>query len=131
MKRPDSLPDGRLADALRQLDPEPYDRSLGLLAARIDAATVPLFAARRLRARSTRLWWEYAAAWATMLIPIGVTVALASVVLLWTNASRVVVDPAVGDPGRILVLGAASTSVPRREIVDRAVDDLVSTRTGR
>ncbi len=124
MKRPDSIPDRRIADALRRVDPDPYDRSVEALAARIDTAAAPLLAARRFRARAPRAWWEYAAGWAKMLIPIGVTVAVASVVL-WVNAARVTMDTVARDPVRGLMVGAVGTGVTRREFVDLAVEDIV------
>src|SRR5438046_2488816 len=75
--------DRAVADALRTASVDPYQGSLGDLARRIDAAAVPVLAARRPGEQRPVLWWDFAAAWARTLVPVGLTIAAASVTVLW------------------------------------------------
>lgn len=84
MKRRDLTPDRQLRELLARFDaPEratPAERRA--LKHRIEALAMPLLARR---AGDTPAWWEFAADWARMLIPLGVVTALAAAALiLWT-----------------------------------------------
>lgn len=86
MRPNESNPDRELARALRRLDPPaPTAGQMSALARRIMTHATPLLDARR-RGRST--WWEYAAAWAGTLLPIGAAAAfLAAACLVWTSTA--------------------------------------------
>lgn len=86
MMHNDSNPDRELARALRRLDPPaPTPAQMSALARRIMARATPLLDARR---RGTATWWEYAAAWAGTLLPLGAAAAfIATACLVWTSAA--------------------------------------------
>lgn len=84
MRPKDSNPDRELARALRRLDlPAPTPEQMSTLARRIITSAAPLLDARR---RGTMTWWEYAAAWAGTLLPLGAAAAfIAAACLVWTS----------------------------------------------
>lgn len=86
MKHNESKPDRELARALRRLDPPaPTSAQMSALARRIVTRAVPLLDARR---RGASTWWEYAAAWAGTLLPLGAAAAfIAAACLVWTSAA--------------------------------------------
>ena len=87
MRRNDSLPDRELARALRRLDPPvPTPTQMTSLARRIMSRATPLLDARRRRAST---WWEYAAAWAGTLLPLGAAAAfVATACLAWSTTAH-------------------------------------------
>ena len=109
--------DRTIAKALRQVEAV-YRGSIDSLARRIDAASVPLLAARI--GREPLAWWDYAAQWGSALIPASVLLAAASVAFL------IVIQPPSKPSTRQVVAASRTAS---RSAVDRAVDDLVSTPT--
>src|SRR5436309_12416093 len=92
MRRNDSLPDRELARALRRLDPPaPTQAQMTSLARRIMSHSTPLLDARR---RGASTWWEYAAAWAGTLLPLGAAAAFAATACLaWSSTTRAPVRP--------------------------------------
>lgn len=87
MMRPnDSNPDRELARALRRLDPPaPTSAQMSALARRILTRAAPILDARR---RGASTWWEYAAAWAGTVLPLGAAAAfIAAACLVWASAS--------------------------------------------
>src|SRR5205085_3170956 len=87
MRPNDSGRDRELARELCRLDPPaPTTAQVAALARRIVTRATPLLDARR---RGASSWWEYAAAWAGTLLPLGVAAALvATVCLAWSSAAR-------------------------------------------
>src|SRR3954449_6101675 len=85
MRPKDLFTDRELRRALLRLDPPtPTSAQMTSLARRIMTHATPLLDARR---RGALSWWEYAAAWAGTLLPLGVAAALAaSVCLAWSSA---------------------------------------------
>jgi hypothetical protein len=72
--------DPSLERALRAASRTDVDRTrLAYLAARIERAAEPLLQERRVGAPS---WWSFPASWSRMLIPAGIVVATASLLLL-------------------------------------------------
>ena len=92
MRRNDWIRDRELARELRRLDPPaPTPGQLASLARRIVARATPLLDPRR---RAASSWWEYAAAWAGTLLPLGVAAAfVASVCLAWSSTARPLARP--------------------------------------
>src|SRR5256885_8454086 len=86
MRPKDLFTDRELGRALRRLDPPaPTSAQMASLARRIMTHANPLLDARR---RGAASWWEYAAAWAGTLLPLGVAAAfVASVCLAWSSAA--------------------------------------------
>lgn len=86
MRHNDSNPDRELARALRRLDPPaPSPEQLSALAIRIISRAAPLLDARR---RGASAWWEYAAAWAGTVLPLGAAAAfIAAACLVWASAA--------------------------------------------
>lgn len=86
MRHNESNPDRELARALRRFDPPaPTPAQMSALARRIMTRATPLLDARR---RSATTWWEYAAAWAGTLLPLGAAATfIATACLLWTSAA--------------------------------------------
>jgi hypothetical protein len=84
MRPNESNPDRELARALRRLDPPaPTSAQMSALARRIMTRAVPLLDARR---RCASTWWEYAAAWAGTLLPLGAAAAfIAAACLVWSS----------------------------------------------
>jgi hypothetical protein len=73
-------------------------------------------------------WWDLAAGWAGTLIPLGVTVAVASIALLWLARPMVrpplnIAQATVTSP--TLILGAAGASAPKADLIDLAVNEIV------
>lgn len=119
--------DRAIADALRSAAGEPYEGSLDSLAARIDVAAVPILAARRQGGQRAVAWWDFAAGWARMLVPVGLTIAAASVTLLWLMRPTIPVaaEPLNSRPSSMIV-AAVGRGAAAPEVVDRAVEELVS-----
>ena len=119
MRRNDWIRDRELARALRRLDPPtPTPAQLASLARRIVARATPLLDPRR---RAAASWWEYAAAWAGTLLPLGVAAAfVASVCLAWSSTARPLVRPHANE--RAALLRALTNNAPSRELIDFALD---------
>jgi negative regulator of sigma E activity len=118
--------DRAIADALRSAASEPYQGSLDELARRIDAAAVPILAARRQSVSRSVVWWDFAAEWARMLVPIGVTIAAACVAVLWLMRPVAPVAAQSVSPRPSTIAVAVRHGAPAPELVDRAVEELVS-----
>jgi len=119
--------DRAIADALRSAAGEPYRGSLDELASRIDAAAVPIFAARRFAGQRAVVWWDFAAEWARPLVPIGVTLAVVSVAVLWLMRPVAPVAAQSVTVASSTIAAAVRHGAPAPELVDRAVEELVST----
>ena len=119
MRRNDWIRDRELARALRRLDPPtPTPAQLASLARRIVARATPLLDPRR---RAASSWWEYAAAWAGTLLPLGVAAAfVASVCLAWSSTARPLARPHANE--RAALLRALTNNAPSRELIDFALD---------
>jgi len=119
MRRNDWIRDRELARALRRLDPPtPTPAQLASLARRIVARATPLLDPRR---RAASSWWEYAAAWAGTLLPLGVAAAfVASVCLAWSSTARPLARPHANE--RAALLRALMNNAPSRELIDFALD---------
>ena len=119
MRRNDWIRDRELARALRRLDPPaPTPGQLASLARRIVARATPLLDPRR---RAASSWWEYAAAWAGTLLPLGVAAAfVASVCLAWSSTARPLARPHANE--RAALLRALTNNAPSRELIDFALD---------
>ena len=119
MRRNDWIRDRELARELRRLDPPaPTPGQLALLARRIVARATPLLDPRR---RAASSWWEYAAAWAGTLLPLGVAAAfVASVCLAWSSTARPLARPHANE--RAALLRALTNNAPSRELIDFALD---------
>ena len=119
MRRNDWIRDRELARALRRLDPPaPTPGQLASLARRIVARATPLLDPRR---RAASSWWEYAAAWAGTLLPLGVAAAfVASVCLAWSSTARPLTRPHANE--RAALLRALTNNAPSRELIDFALD---------
>jgi hypothetical protein len=133
MKRPPSDLDRRIAGGLRADAAPEYDAArLSTLALRIERAAWPVLDRLRLGDRAGN-WWDFAAGWAGTLIPVGVTVAVASIGLLWfarpeVKPPLIVAEANVTSP--TLILGAAGASATKAHLIDLAVDEIVRpTRT--
>jgi len=91
---------------------------LASLARRIVARATPLLDPRR---RAASSWWEYAAAWAGTLLPLGVAAAfVASVCLAWSSTARPLARPHANE--RAALLRALTNNAPSRELIDFALD---------
>ena len=119
--------DRAIADALRSVSSEPYQGSLDDLATRIDSAAAPALAARRQGGQRPVVWWDFAAEWARTLVPVGLTVAAASVTLLWLMRPVAPVAAQSAPLRSSSIVAAVGRGVPAPELVDRAVEELVST----
>jgi len=119
MRRNDWIRDRELARELRRLDPPaPTPGQLASLARRIVARATPLLDPRR---RAASSWWEYAAAWAGTLLPLGVAAAfVASVCLAWSSTARPLARPHANE--RAALLRALTNNAPSRELIDFALD---------
>src|SRR6266550_184100 len=115
----DSRPDRELARALRRLDPpSPTSAQMAALARRIVSRAAPLLDARR---RAALSWWEYPAAWAGTLLPLGVAAAfVATVCLAWSSTARPLARPHANE--RAALLRALTNNAPSRELIDFALD---------
>jgi hypothetical protein len=127
MRPNDSRPDRELARALRRLDPPaPTTTQMAALAQRIVRRATPLLDARRRRAAA---WWEYPAAWAGTLLPLGVAAAfVASVCLAWSSAVRAPVRPHASE--RTALLRVITNRAPSRELIDFVLDAPAAERAG-
>ena len=119
--------DRAIADALRSVSSEPYQGSLDELAKRIDSAATPILAARRQGGQRPVVWWDFAAEWARTLVPVGLTVAAASVALLWLMRPVAPVAAQSAPARSSSIVAAVGRGVPAPDLVDRAVEELVST----
>ena len=119
MRRNDWIRDRELARELRRLDPPaPTPGQLASLARRIVARATPLLDPRR---RAASSWWEYAAAWAGTLLPLGEAAAfVASVCLAWSSTARPLARPHANE--RAALLRALTNNAPSRELIDFALD---------
>ena len=122
-----SRPDRELAKALRRLDPPaPTTTQMAALAQRIVRGATPLLDARR---RGASAWWEYAAAWAGTLLPIGVAAAfVATVCLAWSSVSHAPARPHASE--RTALLRVITNRAPSRELVDFVLDAPAAERAG-
>ena len=119
MRPKDLFTDRELGRELRRLDPPaPTSAQMTSLARRIMTRATPLLDARRHGATS---WWEYAAAWAGTLLPLGVAAALvASVCLAWSSAAS---TPARAHaPERTALLRAVTNPAESADLLDFALD---------
>jgi hypothetical protein len=119
MKPRDSHSDRELARAIRRLDPPaPTATQMAALARRIATCATPLLDARR---RGASRWWEYAAAWAGTLLPLGVAAALvASVCLVWSSAAQTSARPHAVE--RTALLRAVTNRAPSGDLIDFVLD---------
>jgi len=119
MRPNDSGPDRELARTLRRLDPPaPTSIQMRALARRIVTRATPLLDARR---RGTSSWWEYAAAWAGTLLPLGVAAAfVATVCLAWSSAVRAPVRTHSSE--RTALLRVVTNHAPPLELIDFVLD---------
>ena len=119
MRRNDLFSDRELARALRRLDPpSPTSAQMAALARRIVQRATPMLDARR---RGHSSWWEYAAAWAGTILPLGAAAALvASVSLLWTATTHVPVRAHAVE--RTALLRVITNQAPSRDLVDFLLD---------
>jgi hypothetical protein len=126
MNSRDARTDRAIADALRTAAGEPYEGSLDSLAVRIDVAATPILAARRQGGQRPAAWWDFAAEWARMLVPVGLSIAAASVMLLWIMRPVVPVaaQPVSSRGPSPIVVAMRGAAAP--DLVDRAVEELVS-----
>jgi hypothetical protein len=119
MKPRELLSDRELARALRRLDPPaPSSAQMAALTRRIMARATPLLDARR---RGTARWWEYTAAWAGTLLPLGAAAAfVASACLAWSSATR----PAarIHAPERTALLRVVTNRAASAELLDFVLD---------
>lgn len=101
MRQHDPAHDGELADALRQLDaPAATQAELAGLARRIARKAEPLLHARR----ESSSWWEYMAAWAGTLLPLGVATAVAAVAgIMWSSADRIPEPSPPSEPSALIL----------------------------
>src|SRR5881227_879964 len=115
----DSRPDRELARALRRLDPpSPTSAQMAALARRIVSRAAPLLDARR---RAALSWWEYPAAWAGTLLPLGVAAAfVATVCLAWSSAVRPLARPHANE--RTALLRVVTNNSASRDLLDLALD---------
>jgi negative regulator of sigma E activity len=119
--------DRAITDALRSMSSEPYQRSLDELAKRIDSAAAPLLAARRQGGQRPIVWWDFAAEWARTLVPVGLSVAAVSLTVLWLMRPVAPVAAQSAPRRSSSIVAAVGRGVPAPDLVDRAVEELVST----
>src|SRR5256885_17023190 len=114
MRPNDSYPDRQLGRALRRLDPPaPTSIQMATLARRIMTRATPLLDARR---RGRARWWEYAAAWAGTLLPLGAAAALvAGVCLAWNSATQQTAR--VHSSERTALLRVVTNRAPSRDLI--------------
>jgi hypothetical protein len=90
---------------------------MAALARRIVTRAAPLLDARR---RAALSWWEYAAAWAGTLLPLGVAAAfVATVCLAWSSAARA---PRAHASERTALLRVVTNRAPSLELIDFVLD---------
>jgi negative regulator of sigma E activity len=119
--------DRAIADALRSVSGESYQGSLEELAKRIDIAATPILAARRQSGQRPVVWWDFAAEWARTLVPVGLSVAAVSLTVLWLMRPVAPVAAESAPARSSSIAAAVGRGVPARDLVDRAVEELVST----
>jgi hypothetical protein len=119
MRHNDIGPDRELARELRRLDPPaPTATQMAALARRIVSRATPLLDARR---RGAASWWEYAAAWAGTLLPLGVAAAfVATVCLAWSSAARAPARAHANE--RTALLRVVTNRAESRDLVDFVLD---------
>jgi hypothetical protein len=119
MRPKDAHSDRELARALRRLDPPASTPAqMAALARRIVTRAAPMLNARR---RGAARWWEYAAAWAGTLLPLGVAAAfVATVCLAWSSGARAPVRPHPVE--RTALLRAVTNRAPSGDLVDFVLD---------
>src|SRR5689334_25096489 len=119
MKPKDSHPDRELARALRRLDPPAATPTqMAALARRIMTRAAPMLEARR---RGAARWWEYAAAWAGTLLPLGVAAAfVATVCLAWSTSMRAPARPHAAE--RTALLRVVTNRAASTDLLDIALD---------
>jgi hypothetical protein len=127
MRPNDSNPDRELARALRRLDPPaPTTAQMSALARRIITRAGPLLDARR---RGTATWWEYAAAWAGTLLPLGAAAAfIAGACLVWSSGAARATRPHAIERAALLCVVTHRASSP--ELIDYVLDAPEPLRTG-
>ena len=119
--------DRAIADALRSVSSEPYQKSLDELARRIDSAATPILAARRQGGQRPVVWWDFAAEWARTLVPVGLSVAAVSLAVLWLMRPVAPVAAESAPARSSSIAAAVGRGVPAPDVVDRAVEELVTT----
>lgn len=110
--------DREIREALQQLYPPPSPERLRVLSRRIERRARPLLAARR---RQPLTWWEYPAAWASTLLPLGLATALAAAAcLLWISSDRREPSKSLRamSPERVALLQAATRRSSAPELLD-------------
>lgn len=119
MRPKDLFTDRELGRALRRLDPPaPTSTQMSSLARRIMTHATPLLDARR---RGVTSWWEYAAAWAGTLLPLGVAAAfVASVCLAWSSAVSTPARPHA--PERTALLRVVTNRAETGDLLDFVLD---------
>jgi hypothetical protein len=119
MRRNDSLPDRELAKALRRYDPPaPTPAQMTAFARRIMTSATPLLDARR---RGASSWWEYAAAWAGTLLPLGAAAAMVAIACLaWTTSAQGSARPHA--PERTALLRVVTNRAPAGDLIDFVLD---------
>jgi hypothetical protein len=119
MRPSESNPDRELARALRRLDPPaPTSAQMSALARRIMTRAVPLLDARR---RGASTWWEYAAAWAGTLLPLGAAAAfIAAACLVWSSGSTRSARPHAIE--RAALLRVVTNRAASPELLDYVLD---------
>jgi hypothetical protein len=117
--RPNDNPDRELARALRRLDPPaPSSAQMSALARRIMSRAVPLLDARR---REASTWWEYAAAWAGTLLPLGAAAAfIAAACLVWSSGAARSARPHAIE--RAALLRVVTNRAASPELLDYVLD---------
>ena len=91
---------------------------MSALARRILTRATPLLEARR---RGASTWWEYAAAWAGTLLPLGAAAAfVAAACLVWTTATRAAARPHAVE--RTALLRAVTSHAPSVDLLDIVLD---------
>lgn len=116
----DLRPDDELRDLLRRFDPPERGTAAqrAALQRRIAGDAAPVLAAR---SGATTAWWEFAAGWARMLIPLGVgTAAVAGAAIVWS--SRVPPRAALAPlPARDTLVGVLPHDRTSRDLLDALV----------
>ena len=109
--------DRDIREALQRLYPPPAPGRLTQLSRRIEREARPLLAARR---RQPTAWWEYPAAWAGTLLPLGLATAIAAAACLaWISSDRLSGSQArPTSPERVALLQAVTRRASPPELLD-------------